>query len=171
MKRSKIPDFDTATPAKGGGMSKDPLRSELYNDPTHFYSPIELMSVPWVAGHAGDCKFSSILGKFCYSSTNFMLLGMVLAQATGVDSWAELNQMAFLPKSLQKKIIFANSGSPKDAGTVPGYDRTDYNRAPGSFFLLFDGLIRFRQSEQPQQLGGAVLKRLSLETRFEGLSL
>ena len=114
-------------------MSKDPLRSELYSDPRHFYSPVELMSVPWVAGHAGDCKSPSILmGKFCYSSTNFMLLGMALAQATGVDSWTELDQTEFLPKSLQKKLIFANSGSPKDAGTVPGYDRTDYNRQPGN---------------------------------------
>ncbi|CAK9019402.1 unnamed protein product [Durusdinium trenchii] len=130
--QSSIPDFDTATPSKGGGISKDPLRAELYTTPNHFYKPTELMSVPWVANHSKDCQAQPFVGKFCYSSTNFMLLGMALAQATGVDSWAAFNQTAFLPDYLQNQIRFANSGSPKDAGSVPGYDRTSYNRAPGN---------------------------------------
>lgn len=130
--QSNIPDFDTATPSRGQGMSKDPLRAELYSEPTHFYKPTELMSVPWVANHSRDCKSQLMFGKFCYSSTNFMLLGMALAQATGVENWSDFNQTALLPEYLQGKIRFANSGSPKEAGTVPGYDRTSYNRAPGN---------------------------------------
>ena len=91
-----------------------------------------------------DCKAQPLFGKFCYSSTNFMLLGMALAQATGVpwiacvlrflyvlgsqacllscshltqvqaDNCTAFNQTAFLPDYLQGKIRFANSGSPKD---------------------------------------------------------
>jgi len=129
--QSSIPDFDTATPSKTG-ISKDPLRAKLYSEPKHFYRPMELMSVPWVAGHTKDCKAQPLFGKFCYSSTNFMLLGMALAQATGADNCTAFNQTAFLPDYLQGKIRFANSGSPKEAGSVPGYDRTSYNRAPGN---------------------------------------
>ncbi|CAJ1353202.1 unnamed protein product, partial [Effrenium voratum] len=127
---SSIPDFDTAMPAKSGP-SKDPLRAELYSTPLHFYKPTELMSVPWVANHSKECKGVPLMGKFCYSSTNFMLLGMALAQYAGVDNWAALNQTVWLPDYLQGQIRFANSGAPKDVGAVPGYDRTSYNRPQG----------------------------------------
>ena len=60
-----------------------------------------------------------------------MLLGLALAQATGVDNWLDFNQTKLLPEYLQGQIRFANHGSPKTAGAVPGYDRTSYNRAPG----------------------------------------
>lgn len=39
---------------KGRNASQDPLRAKLYSEPTHFYKPTELMSVPWVAGHSKD---------------------------------------------------------------------------------------------------------------------
>jgi len=128
---STIPDFDTAQPAKTG-ISKDPLRAELYRQADHFYEPAELMSVPWVAGHTKECSSHMIFGKFCYSSTNFMLLGLALAQHAGVEHWSELNQTKFLPEYLQGQIRFANKGTPKDIGAVPGYDRTSYNRQPGN---------------------------------------
>jgi len=127
---SSIPDFDTAQPAKTG-ISKDPLRAELYRQADHFYEPAELMSVPWVAGHTKECSSHIIIGKFCYSSTNFMLLGLALAQHAGVENWSDLNQTKFLPEYLQGQIRFANEGTPKDIGAVPGYDRTSYNRQPG----------------------------------------
>ena len=44
-------------------------------------SPRFLPFLIWPSGE--DCKSQLMFGKFCYSSTNFMLLGMALAQATG----------------------------------------------------------------------------------------
>ena len=44
------------------------------------YGPLDLLSLPWVnASWRPPCKaFSPALEPFCYSSTGFMLLGMVL---------------------------------------------------------------------------------------------
>ena len=105
-----------------------------------------------------DCKAQPLFGKFCYSSTNFMLLGMALAQATGVpwiacvlrflyvlgsqacllscshltqvqaDNCTAFNQTAFLPDYLQGKIRFANSGSPKDLNRRVGWARVRMGR-------------------------------------------
>mmetsp|Transcript_16344 Transcript_16344/g.28656 ORF Transcript_16344/g.28656 Transcript_16344/m.28656 type:complete len:438 (+) Transcript_16344:53-1366(+) len=130
--QSAIPDFDTATPSRTG-ISQDPLRAELYNEPDKFWTPQALMSVPWVVGHEKDCRpFPSMpLMKFCYSSTNFMILGLVLAAQAGESTWSDFNQSAHLPVYLRERIIFANGGAPKDYGTANGYDRTSYNRPHG----------------------------------------
>lgn len=128
--QTNIPDFDTADPEESA-ISKDPLRAELYRKADHFYEPAELISMPWVAG-TKKCKWHLITGKFCYSSTNYILLGLALAQHAGVEHWSDLNQTKFLPEYLQGQILFANKGSPKDNGAVPGYDRTSYNLPPGN---------------------------------------
>ncbi|CAE8630245.1 unnamed protein product, partial [Polarella glacialis] len=129
---SGVPDFDTATPSRDGGESKDPLRTMLYDAPDLFDSPTELMKVSWVAGHWKDCKpFSSKFKAFCYSSTNFMLLGLVLAGQASSETWSSFDQSIHLPASLRKELIFANRGAPKDYGTAHGYDRTSYNRPRG----------------------------------------
>ena len=39
---------------------QDPLRAELYSEPTHFYKPTELMGVPWVAHHSRDWVMGSL---------------------------------------------------------------------------------------------------------------
>uniref|UniRef100_A0A7S4W1H0 Beta-lactamase-related domain-containing protein n=1 Tax=Alexandrium monilatum TaxID=311494 RepID=A0A7S4W1H0_9DINO len=127
-----IPDFDTAKPSLTG-VSVDPLRKVLYAMPKRCDTPVELMSVPWVAHKYTECKpFPGMpFGKFCYSSTNFMLLGLVLAANAGDETWVTFNQSAFLPPELRSEIHFANRGSPRDWDAVPGYDRTAYNVPKG----------------------------------------
>merc|ERR1711966_223464 len=111
-----IPDFDTANPCFPQPCeAKDALRAELYETPAKGLSPTELMNVPWVRNHYRECKKSSWAPEpFCYSSSNFMLLGMALAHRAGVASWEQYDQTLSLPTSLQKKAKFApNSIAPK----------------------------------------------------------
>jgi CubicO group peptidase (beta-lactamase class C family) len=119
---SGIPDFDTA---KGHGSTlTDSLRQELYSNPGKAYTPAELMSVPWVAGKYKPCHDVGPHYHKCYSSTNFMILGLLLANRTG---WSDFSQASFLPPSLRTKLHFAVSGAPHDYTPVHGYDRTAYN--------------------------------------------
>lgn len=126
--QSGVPDFDTATPQRGG-VSTDSLRKELYRNPDHFYSPAELMNVPWVRGQWVNCKRKMwpVGPKFCYSSTNFMLLGLILASHTGAATPNAFDQASFLPKVLRGQMQFALKGAPVDYGAAHGYDRTPYN--------------------------------------------
>jgi len=52
----------------------DPFRATLYAEPSHTWGPLEILSLPWVYTR------NITAGKGGYSSTNFMLLGMVLAR-------------------------------------------------------------------------------------------
>mmetsp|Transcript_49442 Transcript_49442/g.115611 ORF Transcript_49442/g.115611 Transcript_49442/m.115611 type:complete len:445 (+) Transcript_49442:70-1404(+) len=126
---SGIPDFDTAKPTREG-LYEDSLRAFLYENPRKFYRPSELMSVPWVRDHYTPCNSTM---HICYSSTNFMLLGMVLASVAGDASWKDLNQTAFLPPDLRPQVQFAMAGAPSDFSVVSGYDRTAYNMPAGHF--------------------------------------
>jgi CubicO group peptidase (beta-lactamase class C family) len=112
--QSPIPDFDTATP--GGD---DSLRAQLYATPDKDYSPTELMALPWV-GELSDKPVG-------YSSTNFMLLGLILAAQAGRDTWSDFDQGSVLPEALRSQVSFADLGAPEDFTTVHGHDRTSYN--------------------------------------------
>jgi len=130
--KTGVPDFDTAQPAMSGKAAKDPLRAKLYAEPDHLWSPLELATVPWVAGHWNKCRWHPFIGKLCYSSTNYILLGLVLAANAGnSSSWQSFQQSSFLPSELKDAIFFADKGAPKDYGAVHGYDRTSYNVASG----------------------------------------
>lgn len=94
-------------------------------------TPVELMKVPWVKGHWRKCRKSWAPEPFCYSSTNFMLLGMVLAGHDNATSWDTYNQTLTLPLSLQERVKFALSGGPSKYSSVHGYDRTAYNVPSG----------------------------------------
>jgi CubicO group peptidase (beta-lactamase class C family) len=120
---SGIPDFDTA---KGHGDMVDLLRLELYSNPTKIYTPQELMAVPWVANQFRPCVDTGPKWHKCYSSTNFMLLGMILANGTACDKF---DQLAFAPFALKQNtsLKFGVSGAPADYSPVHGYDRTGYN--------------------------------------------
>ena len=137
---SGIPDFDTA---KGhghghhGGMS-DSLRAELYKNPDKIYTPTELMSVPWVAQQYRPCEDHGPYWHKCYSSTNFMLLGLLLANGT---KWDEFDQSHYLPASLKHRLQFAVSGAPQNYTAVHGYDRTSYNMPEGVTFRLLHLLL------------------------------
>lgn len=130
--KTGVPDFDTAQPAMSGKSAKDLLRAKLYAEPERMWSPLELATLPWVAGNWKKCRWHPFLGKFCYSSTNYILLGLVLAANYGnVSSWQSFQQSSFLPSGLKDAILFANKGAPKDYGAVHGYDRTSYNMDSG----------------------------------------
>lgn len=129
--RSAIPDYDTATPYPSP--PKDPFRATVYENPSHTYAPADLLSVPWVHTGAlvpnwtpGDCPRSH--GN-CYSSTNFVLLGMVLANAQGVDDWTDLDQFKFIEPVMGDlgKLSLAKTGPPSQYSRVHGYDETNYN--------------------------------------------
>lgn len=112
------PDFDTAEPS--GELLKDPLRAQLYATPSVPYSPTELLSMPWVAGHWPTHLHG-------YSSTNFMLLGLILAAKSGASSWSDYRQGDVIPGGLRDAFRFGVIGAPKDFTRVHGYDRTSYN--------------------------------------------
>ena len=98
------------------------------------YTPTELMAVPWVAGSwRGPCTpYHEGTAPFCYSSTGFMLLGMILADALNASSPEALDQNAFLPKDVATRISWANDGRPPSAyADVHGHDRTSYNQRAG----------------------------------------
>jgi len=129
---SGVPDFDTATPCFPQPCeAKDALRASLYKTPTKGLSPVELLKVPWVKNHWRHCTKSFAPEPFCYSSTNFMLLGMVLAGHANATSWDTYNQALTLPPSLQERAKFALSGAPSKYSSVHGYDRTQYNVPSG----------------------------------------
>jgi CubicO group peptidase (beta-lactamase class C family) len=82
------------------------------------------MSLPWVIDK-WDPKILQENGG--YSSTNFMILGLILAANSGVSSWEEFNQASFMPESLRSKFEFGVTGAPSKYTAVHGYDRTSYN--------------------------------------------
>jgi len=129
--RSGIPDFDTALPFPPPPV--DPLRATIYANPAHIFSPEELLSQPWVA--TGKLNFTpgtcdrKHYGN-CYSSTNFVLLGLILAQHSGAESWEKFEQISAMPEYVQKELkntAFAVSSPPSSFTAVHGYDTTDYN--------------------------------------------
>jgi len=127
-----VPDFDTATPCYPHPCeSTDSLRALLYKIPSKSLSPTQLMNVPWVKHHWRHCVRSWAPEPFCYSSTNFMLLGMVLAAHSNATSWETYDQETSLPPSIQGKAKFALSGAPSKYSPVHGYDRTAYNVPEG----------------------------------------
>lgn len=131
--KAGVPDFDTATPSRTpGGLNTDSLRALLYKTPNRSDSPTQLMSVPWVAKTWTDCTARHGF-QFCYSSTNFMLLGFVLAQYGKLSDWKDLDQSQFLPDYLKSEIVFAKDGTPVSYGSARGYDRTSYNMPKGEY--------------------------------------
>ena len=125
--RSGIPDFDTA---KGHGHQQtDPFRAQVYAAPATEHPPQSLINESWVAN--GSLLFEPGT-DFKYSSTNFAILGLLLASLDGV-AWDALDQakvFSELPaarRALYKTVTFAQHGSPASVGAVAGYDRTSYN--------------------------------------------
>jgi len=123
--QSGIPDFDTANP-NPHGKDLDPFRATVYANPSEDFLEPGLMTLPWVATH----NLTSAVGTgFHYSSTNFGLLGLILAGRENLPDYRDYNQSSFL-QGIPKHITgfeWAQHGSPRDHGVVPGYDRTDYN--------------------------------------------
>lgn len=118
--RSGVPDFDTAKPYPLP--PTDSFRAQVYANPGRDYTPRELIDVPWV--RTGKLDFPPGT-KQAYSSTNFVLLGMVLAHQAGVQHWRDYAQRAV--DAHARDTVYSPTGSPADHTRVCGYDRTSYN--------------------------------------------
>jgi len=124
---SGVPDYDTATPFP---TMDDPFRAEAYATPSIEYTPAKLLNVSWVA--TGSLTFAPG-SQFHYSSTNFVLLGLLLAELHGADSWDEWDQGCLLDalpparRAMYSRTSFAVHGPPSRYTGVHGYDRTTYN--------------------------------------------
>jgi CubicO group peptidase (beta-lactamase class C family) len=134
---SGIPDFDTAKPYPPPPL--DSLRKSIYNNPTHDYAPHELISFPWV--YTGKLVFTPGTERFAYSSTNFVLLGLILAHLDGQVRWTDFDQSKFLPSSILnelKSVVYYTTGAPINRTSVVGYDRTSYNGHSSTAFPGID---------------------------------
>lgn len=129
--RSGVPDFDTAKPWP---TPVDPFRATVYANPDIEYTPEVLLSQPWVKtgkldfdpGYCDRMKYGN-----CYSSTNFILLGILLAQNAKATSWDNFDQMNAFPEAVQDLLPntkFAVHGAPSKYTELNGYDLTDYNK-------------------------------------------
>lgn len=132
---SGVPDFDTASPS--GRQPTDSFRAQVYANPGQCYSPSMLLSVPWCA--TGKLLFTP--GKCdrmhygnCYSSSNFVLLGLLLAHHSGASDWQSYDQHeCFGPaKEDFSGVVFATNGPPTKYTSVRGYDTTHYNHNTGA---------------------------------------
>ena len=126
--QSGVPDFDTAKPYPRPAV--DPFRAEVYAEPTHDWGPAGLINQSWVA--TGSLEFTPG-EKTQYSSTNFVLLGLLLAQLTGARAWDAYEQRALLEplpaarRALYRNLTFGVHGAPAERIRLHGYDRTSYN--------------------------------------------
>ena len=122
---SGVPDYDTAEPHG----HDDPLRAQVYAAPAKELTPADLLKLPWVA--TGKLKFAPGTRK-AYSSTNFVLIGLLLAQLHKAPAWDAYEQSSVLdslPSQRQAlyNLSFAVHGTPHSAAAVAGFDRTSYN--------------------------------------------
>eukprot|EP00754_Rhynchopus_humris_P040234 Rhum_TRINITY_DN23289_c0_g1::Rhum_TRINITY_DN23289_c0_g1_i1::g.177627::m.177627/K01286/E3.4.16.4; D-alanyl-D-alanine carboxypeptidase len=125
---SGVPDFDTATPGK---KMTDSFRAFIYKHPHTAFSPYQLMDVPWV--RTGHLLYPPGT-KQSYSSTNFMLLGLIAASQEGEWTWDKYDQKTPIPEDLKADFAethFAVHGAPSEYTDVHGFDRTTYNGQSG----------------------------------------
>lgn len=130
---SGVPDYDTAKPYPRP--PTDTFRAEVYKTPAREFPPASLINQSWVA--TGELEFTPGKNKhgMAYSSTNFVLLGLLIAALRGAAAWDDFQQATLfdrLPadrKALYHDTTFASHGAPAKWTTVHGYDRTSYNGA------------------------------------------
>ena len=144
--KSGVPDYDTASPR--GAHPTDAFRAMVYAQPCKEWGPAELLNVSWVATGQLD---ETPGGRYRYSSTNFVLLGLLLAQLSQAPRWDEYDQLTALdalPASRRRLYCarFAVHGAPVDWTTIHGLDRTNYNGGnasvlPGTDVYHVDGVF------------------------------
>ena len=125
---SGVPDYDTAKPYPKP--PTDAFRAEVYARPSQDWGPTLLINQSWVA--TGRLEFTP--GSTTrYSSTNFVLLGLLLAALTDSKTWDAYDQGSIfdaLPqerRALYSGLRFGVHGAPANYTTVHGFDRTSYN--------------------------------------------
>eukprot|EP01060_Flectonema_neradi_P015671 TRINITY_DN22317_c0_g1_i1.p1 TRINITY_DN22317_c0_g1~~TRINITY_DN22317_c0_g1_i1.p1 ORF type:complete len:425 (+),score=89.66 TRINITY_DN22317_c0_g1_i1:46-1320(+) len=117
---SGVPDYDTTW------LPGDPWRIRQYNNPLHDYGPIEIitdqsMNVPGVFPPGT---------KQYYSCTGYILLGLLLAELSGAETWQDFRQREVIPTFNDiiddgvniSNIVFADSGPCSKYTRVHGYD-------------------------------------------------
>lgn len=129
--KSGVPDYDTASPT--GRSPTDSFRELAYKHPGTNYVPAYMLNVPWC--HTGKLIFKPGVcdrEKYgnCYTSTNFVLLGMILAGQANASDWDTFDQNAILAdvaKDFVPPLSYALTGPPRQWTGVRGYDTTHYN--------------------------------------------
>jgi len=127
--RAGVPDYDTAKPSDTNvSASTDSFRATCYKNPGKDWAPFDLLALPWVSN--GTMEFAPGTDQD-YSSTNFILLGLVLAAHADVP-WDQYDQMAFrTPGAVKAGLLnntrWARHGPPIEYTDVHAYDRTAYN--------------------------------------------
>jgi len=136
--QSGVPDYDTAKPWPRP--PTDPFRAQVYKSPTTEWDPVEILNVTWV--NTGTLDFSPG-SRTRYSSTNFVLLGLLLSNLEHSAAWDAYDQLTALDalppsrRSMYSDVKLAVHGAPSNWTTLHGYDRTSYNgqdpsRLPGT---------------------------------------
>jgi CubicO group peptidase (beta-lactamase class C family) len=126
--KSGVPDYDTAKPYPKP--PTDAFRAQCYQQPSREWDPADILNVSWVA--TGRLEFFPGLRQ-SYSSTNFVLLGLLLAALDEAPSWDAYDQRGTLDalpaarRDLYKAMEFAVHGAPSGWTSVHGFDRTSYN--------------------------------------------
>jgi len=129
--KSGVPDYDTASPT--GRSPTDSFRALAYTHPGTNFVPAYMLNVPWC--HTGKLIFKPGVcdrEKYgnCYTSTNFVLLGMILAGQANASDWDTFDQNAILAdvaKDFVPPLSYALTGPPRQWTGVRGYDTTHYN--------------------------------------------
>jgi len=130
--KSGIPDYDTATPYPPP--PTDAFRKAVYAQPAAEWPPAKLLNLSYV--RKGKLEFEPG-AHWAYSSTNFVLAGLLLARLSNATTWDAYGQAALLsPLPAQRRssyaLDFASHGTPAAHGAVRGFDRTSYNGANAS---------------------------------------
>jgi len=130
--KSGIPDYDTATPYPPP--PTDAFRKDVYAQPAAEWPPARLLNLSYV--RKGKLEFEPG-AHWAYSSTNFVLAGLLLARLSNATRWDAYGQAALLsPLPAQRRssyaLDFASHGTPAAHGAVRGFDRTSYNGANAS---------------------------------------
>ena len=126
--QSGVPDYDTAKPWPRP--PTDPFRAQVYASPSTEWDPVNILNVSWVK--TGSLDFTPGT-KTKYSSTNFVLLGLLLSNLDHKASWDQYNQLSALDalptsrRAMYSDVKLAVHGSPSNWTTLHGYDRTSYN--------------------------------------------
>ena len=110
----------------------DKFRAMVYSAPAREWDPKEILNLTWVATGRLETLLPGI--RTSYSSTNFVLLGLLLAGLAKAPTWDALDQggaaMDALPAARRKlyaAMKYAVHGPPSQWTPVHGYDRTSYN--------------------------------------------
>jgi peptidoglycan/LPS O-acetylase OafA/YrhL/CubicO group peptidase (beta-lactamase class C family) len=131
--------------------------AEMQRDPEHEWAPEELV------GYASQFP-PGPRGQWDYSSTNYVVLGMLVEQVTGQSLAAEMRQRVFEPLALQHTFVLPEEDAPPSL--AHGYSQgTDITSASMSFAFATGNIVS--TGDDLQRFGRALFAEelLKAETR------